>query len=390
MFGDRLHAAGVAVSPERSGRFASALDLTCPATYDEVYWAARVTLLSDHDQLPVFDAVWRHTFGETADTIGGHRAPPPARRKRTKSDATDHTEQRPGADQAGVAGQASDGTGDDGPDDDRGGATLAMTASADEQLRRTDFAALTVEELDELRALMAAIRLAPPPRRRRRLRPTHHGHRLDMRSTIRRSHRTAGDPVQRVHRGHSTRPRRVVLIADVSGSMAPYARAYLQLLASAVGGARAEAFVFATQLTRLTRQLKMSNPTRALQRAAAATPDWSGGTRIGAALKVFNDGWGRRGLARGAVLVIVSDGWEADNADLVGEQMERLARLAHRIVWVNPRKQHHEYQPLVAGMQAALPYIDTFVSGHSFDAMQAVVTAISETDRPAAHVVRSR
>jgi uncharacterized protein len=256
-----------------------------------------------------------------------------------------------------------------------------MTASADEQRRRTDFAALTVDELAELRQLMAEIRLAPPPRRRRRLQPASHGRRLDMRSTIRRSHRTAGDPVQRVHRGRSTRPRRMVLIADVSGSMAPYARAYLQLLASAVGGARAEAFVFATQLTRLTRELKMSNPTRALQRAAAATPDWSGGTRIGAALKVFNDEWGRRGLARGAVMVIVSDGWEGDDPERVGEQMERLARLAHRIVWVNPRKQHDEYQPLVGGMRAALPYVDTFVSGHSFEAMRAVVTAVSDCDQ---------
>jgi uncharacterized protein with von Willebrand factor type A (vWA) domain len=168
------------------------------------------------------------------------------------------------------------------------------------------------------------------------------------------------------------------MLADVSGSMEPYARAYLQLLHCATGGANAETFVFATRLTRLTRHLRIRNPNVALQRAAASAPDWAGGTRLGDALKAFNDGWGRRGLVRGAVLLIVSDGWDAGDPAIVGEQMERLSRLAHRVVWVNPRKQSHSYQPRVAAMAAALPYVDSFVSGHSLDAMHEVLRAIGD------------
>ena len=142
------------------------------------------------------------------------------------------------------------------------------------------------------------------------------------------------------------RPRRVVLLADVSGSMEPYGRAYLYLLHGAVRALRAEAFVFATSLHRLTRPLATAQPAVALRAAMAAAPDWSGGTRLGAAVKPFNDGWARRGLGRGAVVVIVSDGWESGDPALLGQEMERLARLAHRVVWVNPRKQSDRYQPL--------------------------------------------
>jgi uncharacterized protein with von Willebrand factor type A (vWA) domain len=251
-----------------------------------------------------------------------------------------------------------------------------MTASNDEYLRRADYAALTPMELSGLRTLMTQMRLAPPKRIRRRMRRSSRGHRLDMRATIRRSRRTAGDPVERILRRPTVRPRRLVMLADVSGSMEPYARAYLQLLHCAAGSANAETFVFATRLTRLTRQLRIRNPNVALQRAAATAPDWAGGTRLGEALKSFNDGWGRRGLARGAVLLIVSDGWDAGDPTLVAEQMARLSRLAHRVVWVNPRKQNRDYQPLVGAMAAALPYVDAFVSGHSFEAMREVLRAI--------------
>ena len=229
---------------------------------------------------------------------------------------------------------------------------------------------------------MAQMRLAPPKRTRRRTQQSSLGKRLDMRATIRKSRRTAGDPVERIRRRHTVRPRRLVLIADISGSMEPYARAYLQLLHSAAGGANAETFVFATRLTRLTRLLRIRNPNVALQRAVASAPDWAGGTRLGDALKAFNDGWGRRGLARGAVLLIVSDGWDAGDPALVGEQMARLARLAHKVVWVNPRKQSISFQPLAGAMAAALPHIDAFVSGHSLEAMHEVMQAIGRIQPP--------
>jgi uncharacterized protein with von Willebrand factor type A (vWA) domain len=171
-----------------------------------------------------------------------------------------------------------------------------------------------------------------------------------------------------------------VLIADVSGSMDPYARVYLQLLQGAVRGARAEAFVMATRLTRLTRALAAGHPDDALARAAAAAQDWSGGTRIGESLKAFLDGYGRRGMARGAVVVIVSDGWERADPAVLGEQMERLARLAHRVVWVNPRSADERYQPLVGGMAAALPHVDVLLSGHSLRALDDVLAAIGECE----------
>ena len=169
----------------------------------------------------------------------------------------------------------------------------------------------------------------------------------------------------------------MVLLCDISGSMEPYARAYLQFLTCAAGSARdAEAFVFATRLTRLTRALRSRSPERAIQRAAAAAPDWSSGTRIGDALKDFNDRHGRRGMARGAVVVILSDGWERGEPALVAREMERLSRLAHRIVWVNPRVAASGFSPRAGGMAAAVPHCDALVSGHSLDALGEVIEAI--------------
>jgi uncharacterized protein with von Willebrand factor type A (vWA) domain len=168
-----------------------------------------------------------------------------------------------------------------------------------------------------------------------------------------------------------------VLICDISGSMEPYARAYLQLLMSGVDGARAEAFVFATRLTRLTRVLRGAIPAIALERAGRTAPDWSGGTRIGPAIKAFNDQHGQRGLARGAVVVVLSDGWDRGDPEMLGREMARLRRLAFRVVWVNPRRAAPDYAPLVGGMAAALPHVDAFVSGHSLAALEEVIDAIS-------------
>ena len=372
-FGDRLHSAGIPVTPERSGRFAAVVDLTAPATYADVYWAARITLISGHDQLEQFDRVFGQVFGELADQAGARGDPgsPPAGKPRLRS--AESSENR-----RGRAGSGRSGEDIRLGDDEVTGETLAMTSSGDERLHQADYAALTPTELMGLRKLMTEMRLAPPKRTRRRTQRSSSGQRLDLRATIRRSRRTAGDPVEQIRRRQTVRPRRLVMIADVSGSMEPYARAYLQLLHCAAGGAHAETFVFATRLTRLTRQLRIRNPNVALQRAAASAPDWAGGTRLGDALKAFNDGWGRRGLARGAVVLIVSDGWDSGDPGLVDEQMARLSRLAHRVVWVNPRLQSQSFQPLVGAMSAALPYVDSFVSGHSLDAMHDVLRAIGQ------------
>ena len=165
--------------------------------------------------------------------------------------------------------------------------------------------------------------------------------------------------------------------------MQPYARAYLQLLLSGVGGAKAEAFVFATRLTRLTPWLRAATPDAALARAARAAPDWSGGTRIGEAIQTFNDRYGRRGLARGAVVVILSDGWDCGDPALLEREMGRLQRLAYRVIWVNPRSAAAGYEPLTSGLVAARPHIDAMRSGHSLDAMQDLLTTIRDDNWPA-------
>ena len=198
-----------------------------------------------------------------------------------------------------------------------------------------------------------------------------------MRRTLRAARRTGGDPIRLARRQRRVTRRRLVMLCDISGSMEPYARAYLQFLTcAAASGPDAEAFVFATRLTRLTRALASSNPERAIQRAAAAAPDWSSGTRIGDALQAFNDRHGRRGMARGAVVVILSDGWERGDPALVAREMQRLSRLAHRIVWVNPRSSASSFTVRAGGMVAALPFCDALVSGHSFEALHEVVEAI--------------
>jgi uncharacterized protein with von Willebrand factor type A (vWA) domain len=257
-------------------------------------------------------------------------------------------------------------------------AALAAASTA-ERLARREISELTPAELARLHAIARRLALKPPLRRSRRVRRARRGPHVDVRATLRRSLRTGGDPVRLRRRRRTERPRRVVLLLDVSGSMEPYARALAMLGQGAVGSLRADVFVFATRLTRVTRALAGPAPGLAIAEAAAAAPDWAGGTRIGAALRAFNDGFGRRGLARGAVVVILSDGWERDDPERLGAEMARLRRLAHRIVWVNPRSAGRAFAPLAGGMAAALPYCDDLLPGHSLAALEAVADAITRT-----------
>jgi uncharacterized protein with von Willebrand factor type A (vWA) domain len=374
--GRRLRRAGVPVTPERSARFAAALELVPPATRSRLYWTARAAFVSAPDQAEAFDGVFAAVFDgalDPADARGPADAPPL------------HAGDRPpAADGPREAGAAAGGlprldrSGPPAPHTDAREVPLAL-ASAVERLSEKRFAAMTPAELAELRHVMARLRLATPVRRSRRARRSRRGERIDARRTVRESVATGGDPVRLSRRRRRTRPRRLVLLCDISGSMEPYARAYLQFLESATGagGGEAEAFVFATRLTRLTRALRGRNPEAAIRRAAAVAPDWSGGTRIGEALRAFNDGWGRRGLARGAVVVILSDGWEHGDPGLVGREMERLGRLAHRIVWVNPRAAAPGFAPLAGGMAAALPHCDALLAGHTLAALGAVADEIA-------------
>jgi uncharacterized protein with von Willebrand factor type A (vWA) domain len=313
---------------------------------------------------------------DPSDSRGEPNAPPPVGAEpRTRPVPPDRRPATEGT--APEGGSATAGGGEGGEESER--EALLAVASSEERLRNTSFAELTADELTTVRELVRRLVLSTPERRSRRIRPTRHrGDRLHLRRTVRAAHRTGGDPVRLVHAYRRPTPRRLVLLCDVSGSMEPYTRVYLTLLQGAVAGARAEAFVFSTRLTRLTRELSVRDADRALARAAVTTSGWAGGTRLAAGLSAFVAGHGRRGLARGAVVVVLSDGWATDDPEDVAEAMRRLRRLAHRIVWVNPRKAAPGYAPLVGGMAAALPYCDAFVSGHSLAALEQVVAAVRE------------
>jgi uncharacterized protein with von Willebrand factor type A (vWA) domain len=377
-FAHLLHAAGVPVTPAASARCVQAITLARPQRLDEIYWLARVTLVPGRAHLGSFDRVFDEVFRGLADAASGGRNPhgavPSVERQPSVGPPV---EPGTGGHEPGPPGSVSTAGDDGGASEAAGPEAVLAAASAEERLRTQPFGACTPEELARLYTLMAAFRLDPPRRRSRRTRLRSNGRYLDLRATVRAAQRTGGDPVRQLRRVRRRRPRRVVLIADVSGSMEAYGRAYLFLLHSAVQSIGAEAFVFATRFHRLTRPLGHRQPAEALARAMAATPDWSGGTRIGGALRAFNDSHGRRGLGRGAVVVIVSDGWEAGDVAGLRREMERLSRLAYKVIWVNPRKQRAEYQPLVGGMAAALPYVDEFLSGHSLAALDDVAAAIS-------------
>ena len=381
-FSTALHRAGLPVSPDRAARLAEALRLVPPTDRAALYWACRIVFVSRQQHLARFDAVFSAVFDGRLDPAEGRGDPnaPPAIGSEMRTKAAPPSNRPVSAPQiqpearppAPLPGFDDSGDGD-GPERD---AILAMAAS-DEHLHEIAFADLDPEELARLRRLVARIVLSTPTRLSRRTYPSPHSRdRLDVARTVRAAQGTGGDPITLHYARRRPKPRRLVLLCDVSGSMEPYTRVFLSLLQGAASGARAEAFVFSTRLTRLTRQLAIRDPDQALAQASATVTDWAGGTRLAASIRRFIDDFGRRGLARGAVIVLFSDGWAQDDPADVDAQMARLRRLAHRIVWVNPRKAAAGYRPLVGGMAAALPYCDAFVSGHSYTALLEVAAAI--------------
>ena len=355
-FGRVLRGAGLDVPIGSVNTFVEALGAVGVERREHVYWAGRATLVRRPEDVPVYDRAF------AAFWLG--RETPASEEPDVQAVTLAIDDDLPGEGTDEVAPPAP---------------TLVVRYSATEILRQKDFAAYTADEFAEARRLMADIRLAGALRRSRRLVPSGaRAGRPDLRRTVRGALRSGGDPVRRAFLDASQRPRRVVLLCDISGSMEPYARALLRFVHAAVAGrGRVEAFTLGTRLTRLTRELSGRDPDAALARATHAVADWSGGTRLGDGLRAFNDRWGQRGMARGAVVVILSDGWDrGDPAALAGE-MARLHRIAHRVVWVNPLKAAPGYAPLARGMAAALPYVDDFVEGHSLGALEELVEVIA-------------
>ena len=357
-FARALRRAGIAADTSRLMSAVDALSHLDVLEIDDVYWATRLTLCSEPDDLPRFDATFEAYFGPA----GPHRRP------------NDSTQPPPVVQLAPLAAEGSQ----DGPDSDDS-ELLATAASNAELLRRRDVTTLSAAERAELNRMIAM--LAPRVATRRTLRrtPGRREH-IDVTRTVRSILHNGGEPGQLVYDKRRDKPRRLVLLLDVSGSMAPYADVLLRFAHAAVRVApsRTEVFTMSTRLTRVSRQLRMRDPDLALHAAGAAIPDWSGGTRLGESLRAFLDRWGQRGTARRAVVIIASDGWERGDAALLGEQMHRLARLAHKIIWVNPHRGKVGFAPVTAGMVACLPYIDELIGGHSFDALDNVARVIAQ------------
>lgn len=359
-----LRQAGLDVPVDATTRFVAALDVVDLAEPEDVYWSARTTLIRREDDVRVFDLVFAGYFGGEAIELERPREP------ETVTLAVDD----PDADDGGE--EVHDG-------DD----SVQVRFSHVETLRTADLATLDERELAEAWVLIERLRFTGALRRSRRRFDAPRG-RVDLRRSVRAALRTGGEPIERATTGPGQRFRRVVLLVDVSGSMEPYARALLRFAHAAVTArSRIDAFALGTRLTRLTRELSRRDPDDALAHAAAAIEDFSGGTRLGDGLRAFNDEWGVRGMARGAVVVILSDGWDRGDPAFFAEQMQRLGRVAHRVVWVNPLKATPGYAPLARGMAAALPHVDAFVEGHSVDALErlcSVVAGEAPTEAPVA------
>jgi uncharacterized protein len=379
-FGAALRRAGLPVGPGRTERFASAVTLIRPVSRQELFNCGLATLVSSKDQADTLRRVFTEVFGsldgagdltDLSMLPGLGRQPAPAHIAEAAIVARTH------ADTLAVSQDDSE-QGGDGPESE---IERPYLGSPVERLAGTDFAELSDAELAELASAMRQITLAVPSRRSRRRRSRPGGSRTDMRATLRLARRTGGHAFKLIGDVPAKRPRRLVVLCDISGSMEPYARAMIQLLYCAAGGAGAEVFSFATRLTRLTAALARSSPAVALARAGRTAPDWHGGTQIGAALKEFNDRYGRRGMARGAVVLIISDGWDTGDPDVVRREMQRLSLVAFRIVWMNPRTKSQAYQPLAGGMAAAWPYCDAVVSGHSLQAIDQLAAALADPVR---------
>jgi uncharacterized protein with von Willebrand factor type A (vWA) domain len=352
-----LRGAGLAVTTDRVAAFLRALDTLDVTSRTQTYWAGRLTLCADPDDLPRYDQAFAEWFtppGGGGTRIVDERRPPPPRL---------------------AALDPSDDAGEG--DDDSGQPQIHARASGSEVLRNRDLGELSPAEREHLRRLLALLRPQLPLRPSRRLRP-HRSGSTDPGRTLRAALRNQGELRELRHRDRAPRPRRIVLLVDVSGSMEPYADALLRFAHVVVRRSpnTVEAFTLGTRLTRITRELRMRDPDRALAAAGKAIPDWSGGTRLGEVLRAFVDRWGQRGAARRAIVVVFSDGWERGETDLLATQMGRLRRLAHRLVWVNPHAGKEGYAPVQGGIVAALPYLDELLAGHSLATLEELLEVI--------------
>jgi uncharacterized protein with von Willebrand factor type A (vWA) domain len=379
-FGRELRAREIEIGPGRVEAAIRALGCVDARDPDETYWAMRCAMLSRIEDADAFDAAFA-AFWRGSPMPGMRLEQPLAPREdleRRDQDPAATEGASFGSDTSSVALEAES----DEDAEEHEADPVGVSFSPVERLREMDFSDWGPEELAQARPLIRRIAQALPQRRSRRLRASNRGAAIDRRATMRRAMRTEGHPLDLLYRERRVVPRRMVFLIDVSGSMELYARPVI-VFAQAVRQAstRLEAFAFGTRLTRLTRQLGGRDPAQAMERASRAVPDWAGGTRIGENLRVLNANWGRRGITRGATVVIFSDGWERGDASQLSREMGRLHRSAHLVVWVNPLAGEPGYEPLAAGMAAALPHVDRFLPGHDLRSLEALVEVLDEAQR---------
>jgi uncharacterized protein with von Willebrand factor type A (vWA) domain len=353
-FGNELRAEGLSVGSGDLLTYCAAIAALNPGDLADVYWSGRTTLVKRRDQIPVYDSVFRRFF-------------------LAQSDPPNDDDQEAAVAATGTRGvleipDPEPGDGDTSDDDET---TLGFMASNAEIWRNKSFSACTPEELTALRRIMAQVRLTPPRRRSRRRSPTKTIGQPDMRRMARQALRTHHEPPVLLRTTRKLRPRPLVFILDVSGSMSDYSRNLLQFAYSTKRAAgRVEVFCFGTRLTRITTELDRRRPDEAMERAAARVTDWDGGTRIGASLDEFIRRWGRRGMSRGSIVVICSDGLDRGDPAVLAHSMERLSRLCHRIIWMNPHKgDDPDFQPNTLGMMVAAPFVDSIISGHNLKSL---------------------
>ena len=357
-----LRGAGLRVPLGSVLTFVDALGRLQLTERDQVYWAGRATLVRNPEDVALYDRSFKVFW--MAASVGELAEPDePLHVTLAIDDEADDDE------------TGNDDSGEPQVNDDP---QITLRFSAVEVLRQKDFANYSDDELRDAQDLMTRLRFIGPPRRSFRQRRSKRGRRPDLQATLRSALRTGGEPITRHWREPGERLRRLVLLVDVSGSMEPYARALLHFVHAAVSGRqKVEAFAIGTRLTRVTRELNSRDPDKALSQASTRVTDWSGGTRLGECLRLFNDQWGIRGMARGAIVVVLSDGWDRGDPEVLGNEMLRLHRVSYHIIWVNPLKVSPGYAPLARGMAAALPYVDHFVEGHSMAAMEELASVIS-------------
>jgi uncharacterized protein with von Willebrand factor type A (vWA) domain len=349
-----LREMGVDVSPGQALELVRALEYAPITNREDFRGAARCTLIRRHEDLPLFDTAfafyWRVSSGLDPTLLPIPMIQVPAKPLRLPRRER---------------GDADAGAGDNKPEEEEE-IEIMLSYSAGEALRSKDFGTFTWEEVQACKALLKDLAWRIEPRKTRRKRPTARGRQLDMRRLLRRNLRYGGEPIELTWRTQRTRQRPLVVLCDISGSMDRYSRILLQFVHTISNGLHdVEAFVFGTRLTRVTRLLRERDIDDAISMVSKQVFDWAGGTRIGETLKDFNYIWGRRVLGRGAVVLLISDGWDRGDPQLLGREIARLQRSCHRLIWLNPLLGGRDYQPLTQGIQAALPFVDDFLPVHN-------------------------